>query len=166
MVKTIGKIILSGVVGTIFMTLYIRKKSKDEHQQFLQPVLLNKLIDNAKNLPDIKNKKNNPTGWVLHYGAGVSFVTAYYLLVKNVLLKPTITKILLTGTISGLIGIVIWKTLFKENHRPPQNNRFDYYRELLLAHIVFSLFAILSYKSLEEIDKKSVNFISDEKTNL
>lgn len=164
--KTIGKIILSGVVGTIFMTLYIRKKSKDEHQQFMQPVLLNKLIDKSKNLPDIKNKENNPAGWILHYGAGISFVTAYRILAKKVLFKPTITKILLTGTVSGLIGIVIWKTMFKEHHRPPQNNRFDYYRELLLAHIVFSLFAILSYKSLEEMDGRNCNLISDEKKNL
>lgn len=166
MVKTIGKIILSGVVGTIFMTLYIRKKSKDEHQQFIQPILLNKLIDKSKNLPDIQNIENNPTGWMLHYGAGISFVTAYRILAKNVLFKPTITKILLTGTVSGLIGIIIWKTMFKEHHRPPQNNRFNYYRELLLAHIVFSAFAILIYKSLEEIDGKSCNLISDEKTNL
>lgn len=166
MVKTIGKIILSGVVGTLFMTLYIRKKSKKEHEQFMQPVLLNKLIDKAENLPDIKNKENHPAGWILHYGAGISFVTAYRILDKKILLKPTITKILLIGTVSGLIGIAIWKTMFKEHHRPPNNDRFEYYRELLLAHIVFSIFAILSYKSLEEIDGKSCNIISDEKTNL
>ena len=48
------KIIGTGIVGTVFMTLYSYMKSKQEKQEYVEPVMINKLIDNSKNMPEIK----------------------------------------------------------------------------------------------------------------
>lgn len=148
--KAFEKIIIAGVVGTTFMTLYSYLKAKKENQEYVEPIMINKLIDNSKNLPSIKDEEIHPAGWGLHYATGISFVGLYWLLWKKVLTKPTTAKILIVGSISGLAGIAVWKSLFTQHDRPPKNYRNGYYRQLFVAHIIFSIFALTTYKSLEQ----------------
>lgn len=159
---TIGKIIISGIVGTTFMTLYSYFKSKREKEDYLEPRLLNKLIDRSRALPELENKKTNPVGWGLHYGTGILFVTAYRLVWKRMLRKPTSLNIFIAGSLSGFAGIIIWKLILLNHINPPGNDRKGYYRQLFFAHIIFSFFAITSYKVLG----KCINFSQDEKTDL
>lgn len=154
--KTAEKIIIAGVVGTTFMTLYSYLKSKQEKQEYVEPVMINKLIDKSENLPDVKNNDTHPVGWGLHYLTGIAFVSAYWLIWHKALRKPTTLKIVVTGTASGLVGIAVWKLLFTQHDNPPHNYRYGYYRQLLIAHIVFSAFALASYKGLEYIDNKDL----------
>jgi hypothetical protein len=147
--KTAEKIIIAGIVGTTFMTLYSYLKAKKENQEYVEPIMINKLIDNSKNLPSIRDEDIHPAGWVLHYLTGVSFVTLYWLLWKKCLKKPTIAKIIIVGSVSGLAGIMVWKALFTQHNRPPHNYRHGYYRQLFIAHIVFSYFALTTYKTFD-----------------
>lgn len=153
----LGKIILAGLVGTSFMTLYSYIISRRERDQFVEPVLLNELIDRSEGLPEIKEdqKEAHPAGWLSHYGMGVLFVLGYYILWRRSLTSPGIIKALLIGSVSGLIGIAGWKVMFAANNNPPRNNRFKYYRQLFFAHIVFSVFALYGYKLPDYI--KQVN---------
>jgi H+/Cl- antiporter ClcA len=148
--KTAEKIIIAGIVGTTFMTLYSYLKAKKENQEYVEPVMINKLIDNSKNLPSMQDEDIHPAGWGLHYAAGVSFVGLYWLLWKKVLTKPTVPKILIVGALSGLVGILVWKMLFRQHKRPPYNYRHGYYRQLFTAHIIFSLFALVTYRTLDK----------------
>lgn len=150
--KTAEKIIIAGIVGTTFMTLYSYWKSKDENQEYVEPVMLNKLIDNSDNMPEIEDNDTHPAGWGLHYLAGIAFVAAYWMLWRRVLKQPTGTKILVVGGLSGLTGIAVWKFLFTQHNDPPHNYRLGYYRQLLVAHIVFAAFALLSYKALQYME--------------
>ena len=152
--KTIEKIIVAGIVGTSFMTLYSYWKSRQEKQEYVEPVMLNKLVDNSQNLPDVKDNDTHPAGWGLHYLAGIAFVSAYWLLWHKALRKPRTSKILVIGAASGLIGIIVWKLLFTQHNNPPHNYRYGYYRQLLIAHIVFSASALLSYKAMQYIEHK------------
>lgn len=143
----LSKIILAGVLGTSFMTLYSYVISKREKDQFVEPVLLNELIDSSENLPNIdQDKQTHPAGWAGHYLIGIGFVFAYYILWRRSLTSPTIAKTLVIGAASGLIGIAAWKIMFAANDDPPHNNRFMYYRQLLFAHIIFSIFSLYGYK--------------------
>lgn len=146
--KTTEKIIISAIIGTTFMTLYSYWKSKRERQQYVEPVMINKLIDKSENMPRLDNEVLHPAGWGLHYLAGVAFVSAYWLIWHKALRKPTATKILIVGSLSGLAGIAVWKLLFAQHYNPPKNYRYGYYRQLFVAHIIFSAFALASYKSL------------------
>jgi hypothetical protein len=146
--RTINKILIAGVVGTTFMTLYSILKSKQDNEEYTEPVLINRLIDNSENLPVIKNQITHPAGWLLHYATGVSFVSLYRLLWKKILLQPNGFRIIVVGGLSGLTGIIVWKIVFKQHNNPPCNNRSGYYKQLLFAHFIFSASAIITYKSL------------------
>lgn len=154
--KTTKKIIIAGITGTTFMTLYSYWKSKQEKQQYLEPVMINKLIDKSENLPGLKDEDKHPAGWGLHYLAGIFFVASYWFISNKALRKPTATKIFLIGSLSGVVGIAVWKLLFVQHDNPPQNYRYGYYRQLLIAHIIFSAFALASYKGLEHIENKNL----------
>ncbi|KOS05442.1 hypothetical protein AM493_04915 [Flavobacterium akiainvivens] len=148
--KAIDKIIIAGIVGTSFMTLYSYLRSKKEDEEYVEPVMINKLIDNSENLPSISNEDAHPAGWGLHYATGIGFMAVYWLIWKKALARPTRNKILLLGILSGLVGIAVWKMLFSQHDRPPHNYRYGYYRQLLIAHIVFTLFSVTTYKLLDK----------------
>ncbi len=153
--RTAAKIVLAGVVGTTFMTLYSYIISKKEHQEFTEPILLNKLIDGSENLPDIDNEEKHPAGWLAHYGVGVLFVIAYWIVWRRALRSPGIVKGLLIGAASGIIAIISWKLMFAANDDPPQNDRYKYYRQLFYAHLIFSVFALFGYKLPEYLKRIS-----------
>lgn len=155
----ISKVLLASLIGTSFMTLYSYYVSKKEKQEFTEPILLNKLIDRSENLPEIEDdeKDTHPAGWLLHYGSGVLFVLCYYFLYKRALKSPSIIKGLLAGAASGLLGIAVWQIMFSSNTNPPKNNRYRYYRQLFIAHIIFSTLAIYGYKLPEYIKGKKLS---------
>ena len=148
MMKAVSKIIIAGAVGTTIMTLYSYYRSKKERQQYVEPVLLNKLINRSKMLPATITD-NHPAGWAAHYGAGILFVTMYYILCRNTLQRPTPVKSLAIGSASGIIAVAMWETTFILSPNPPANNRYGYYRQLFIAHIVFTCFALAAYRMLD-----------------
>ena len=117
--------------------------------------MINKLIDNSENLPEVGDEDVHPLGWGLHYLAGIAFVASYWLIWNRALKKPSALKILTVGALSGGAGIAVWKLLFTQHHNPPRNYRYGYYKQLLIAHIVFSAFALSSYKGLEYLEKEA-----------
>jgi hypothetical protein len=145
--KTTEKIIIAGIVGTTFMTLYSYIRAKKERQQYVEPVLINKLIDNSENV-DLDDTASHPAGWGLHYATGIAFIAAYYFVWKKALQRPNTARMLWVGIISGAVGIAVWKLLFTHHDKPPQNYRYGYYRQLLIAHIVFSLSGIATFRAL------------------
>lgn len=148
--KTAEKIIIAGIVGTTFMTLYSYLKSKKENEEYTEPIMINELIDNSGNLPSAKDEDTHPAGWGLHYATGITFVSIYWLLWKRALTKPTLAKIVIIGSLSGLSGIAVWKLLFAQHDNPPHTDRYGYYKQLFVAHIIFAFFALGTYKLLHE----------------
>ena len=152
----ITKIIAAGIVGTTFMTLYSYMISRKEKQQYVEPVLLNKLIDGSENLPDIENKDTHPAGWFAHYGVGILFVVGYWIVWRRALRSPGPVRALVIGALSGIVAIGAWKAMFAANANPPHNDRYGYFRQLFYAHLIFSALAIAGYK-LPEYLRQSKN---------
>jgi len=146
--NTAGKILVAGIIGTTFMTMFSYLIADKEDEQYREPELLNSLIDRSKYLPAISNKKTHPAGWCAHYLVGILFMISYRILWYNALRRPSIVKSIIIGAASGGIGILSWKIFFSQHDNPPHNYRYGYYRQLFFAHIVFSSFAIMSYKQL------------------
>jgi len=63
--KPTEKIIISGMAGTTFMTLYSYLKGRKENEKYVEPELLNELIDNSGNLPEIENEEWHPGGCIM-----------------------------------------------------------------------------------------------------
>ncbi|MCO6149471.1 hypothetical protein [Flavobacterium sp. NRK1] len=154
--KTTEKLIIAGIVGTTFMTLYSYYISKKENEKYLEPEMINELIDNSKNLPNVNNERYHPAGWGLHYVTGISFMAVYWLLWKRALTHPTISKILIIGSLSGVVGIIVWKIIFSQHEKPPHNDRYGYYKQLFTAHIIFSFFALSTYKLCNKADNYTI----------
>lgn len=142
----LSKFIVSAIVGTSFMTLYSYIIAKKENKKFLEPQLLNELIDGSENLPDVNQPKTNPAGWIAHYGVGLLFIATYYVFWKKSLQKPGIAKGLFIGAASGILAILSWEIMFTLNKNPPKNDRLGYYRQLFIAHLIFSVTALYGYK--------------------
>lgn len=149
----LSKLLIAAAVGTSFMTLYSYIISKKENDEFLEPELLNELIDGSDNLPAIKETETHPAGWALHYGVGLLFVLTYYVLWRRSLTSPGIVKGLLIGAASGLVAIISWKIMFATNDDPPENDRYRYFRQLFVAHLIFSVFALFGYKLPEYVKR-------------
>lgn len=155
-----SKIILAGVLGTTFMTLYSYMISRKEKQQYVEPVLLNKLIDGSENLPDIENEETHPAGWLAHYGIGILFIVAYWVIWRRALQSPGPIRTLIIGALSGIVAIVAWKTMFAANANPPHNNRIGYFRQLFYAHLIFSALALTGYKLPDYIRQSRTKFLT------
>lgn len=148
--KPAYKIILAGIAGTTFMTLYSYYRSKKEDEQYVEPVLLNKLIDRSRVLPFSVGERH-PAGWFAHYGVGILFVMAYYILWKRSLHAPGPVRALIIGAVSAATAVAAWKFMFASSPNAPKNYRHGFYRQLIVAHFIFSALALASYKAQNEI---------------
>lgn len=144
------RIVLAGAIGTTFMTLYSYAAANKEQRQYREPELLNKLVDKAPvDLPKVK--KNNVMGWLVHYGIGLTFSTVYDIIWRKTSVLPTTKSSLIMGAISGAIGILGWKAFFSAHPNPPKTHFKGFYAQLMVAHIIFGLFAKLGYKLPDKI---------------
>ncbi|HEY3405922.1 MAG TPA: hypothetical protein VGK59_21200 [Ohtaekwangia sp.] len=143
---SLKKIISSAILGTTFMTAWSIIVSRKTQKQFREPVLLNLLLRRMA----YKNKvdADSAAGWISHYLAGAAFTAVYDQVWQKQ--KPSLRNSLVLGGISGLAGIGIWEMAFQMHPNPPHVDRKNYYQQLLIAHLIFGLFAALGYR-LDEI---------------
>lgn len=139
--------ILPGIVGTSFMTGYSYGLSAAKQRNFKEPEILGKLI--YRLFPEIKELPAQVTGWTLHFLVGVGFSSLYAYGWGERLMKPNLKNALLLGTASGIIAMVVWKSVLKSHPLPPATDFKKYYYQLLPAHIIFAAFATVSYNFLK-----------------
>lgn len=143
-----GKILASGLAGTAFMTLFSYGASRVEKENFSEPEHLGKMLQRLE--PDTSKQFNYIAGWLAHFGVGIAFATAYIQLWDKHKLKPSVKNTLALGTLSGALAVLIWKATFKAHPSPPWVSFKKYYTQLIGAHIVFALFAVLAYRLAED----------------
>ncbi len=131
------------------MTAFSYGASRHERKQFREPELLNKLLDRMPGSPAIPTK--SPAGWLVHYGVGIFFTTVYDQLWQRNIGKPTLANGLLLGTISGLVGIGGWMLAFRLHPRPPKTDYTGHYKQLLIAHMIFGVGAVLGYTKMKKL---------------
>jgi hypothetical protein len=144
------EVLIAGVTGTTFMTLFSYLVSEAEKENYSEPERLGQLIHGL--LPLLNKKEHQLTGWAAHYMVGLVFAAVYVRLWEKKLLKPSLKNNLLIGGISGLAAVAIWKTTFKLHPLPPALNFDKYYLQLVPAHIVFAVFAGLGYRLLKKAE--------------
>lgn len=155
--KKILRFAAAALIGTSAMTLYSYILSKKNKQQFTEPVLLNQLMNRSSVFPELPQTKSHPAGWAGHYAVGLLFVIAYYLLWRRALNAPSVAKALAIGCASGAVAIAAWYVMFAISNNPPQNNRKQYFGQLFVAHLIFSLAAIYSYRLPDRLHDELVS---------
>ena len=138
-------ILLTGTVATSIMTSFSYLLSGKEKKNYREPELLASLLE--KGWPDLQRKQGLPAGWATHYALGIIWAIAHELILEKTPLKPGPPSALLLGAFGGLTGIIIWGMLFKSNPQPPKIDYRSFYRQLVLAQLIFSTTVVILHKN-------------------
>lgn len=141
------RIISSSMVGTTSMTVFSYWVSVSENKKFREPVVLGQLLNRLSR--NISYPTALKIGWLLHYAVGALFVRFYHILWKRKKIKPSVLTGSYIGLASGIVGVVVWKTVFIVHPNPPQKKLLNFFGHLMLAHVVFGIFCSLAYKKIK-----------------
>jgi hypothetical protein len=148
----IEKIALSGFMGTNFMTASSALMSVVFGENFREPNHLETMI--GRLAPHLSKHAKKIAGWGAHYAMGFVFAAVYVELWETKKIKHNFKNALILGAVSGVLGFLIWKGTFKAHPLPPWINYDHYYLQRIPAHIVFAVFATITYRLIKEVEDK------------
>lgn len=135
------QLLVRGLAGTSFMTLFSYLVSAYKKENFKEPQLLGAFIEPA--FPQENSEELAvPAGWCFHYSMGLAWTAMHRFLINKTNIPANIKSAIVIGAMSGAFGALIWKLLFKYHPAPPHTNTKKFYRHLVLAHIIFSSITI------------------------
>ncbi len=82
-------------------------------------------------------------GWTIHCATGMAFVTAFIIFEKFFEVEHSILTGAIYGFVAGIMGITVWGTTFWLHPNPPSINKLLYLAQLVFAHIIFGIVAVL-----------------------
>lgn len=133
--------VVSGIVGTLAMTLTMYLYSYlSQHFTKVIHILGNMLVGERNYYSPSKNALI--LGTVAHFGVGVLFSFAYFLLWNWGVFQINLEDSILIGVFSGVIAIAGWKGYLSLHANPPKFFHLHYFIALFLAHIVFALVSV------------------------
>lgn len=148
-------VLSAALTGTTVMSAFSYIISQQEHKQFREPELLNKLVSR---MPlDVKTSKDSMVGWAIHYIVGLVFCTLYDRIWQRLTPAERMLVSIPLGALSGVIGAVVWKTTFQKHPFPPVIRYKNYYLHIVLAHVIFGAFAGLGYNAAKAYARNSVS---------
>lgn len=144
-------IITAGIAGTAFMTLFLYLLAPLMHRQLKVVKILGTMLTN-QTTPNSGLSERPPVIWVgvtVHYLIGVMFTFCYYFLWQSGIGKPDMKYGALSGFLTGLFGITVWRVFFWLHPNPPRTVSLPIYLlSLLIAHVIFGVFVHLTYRLL------------------
>jgi hypothetical protein len=138
------KTLVCGVAGTTVMTADSALMSRLFGENYREPEHLATMIKRLA--PGLSKHAKQIAGWGAHYAMGLVFAALFVELWESKRIKHTLLNGLILGTVSGVLGLLIWKGTFKSHPLPPLLNYDHYYWQRIPAHIVFAITATLTYK--------------------
>lgn len=150
------KTTLSGLGGTTVMTAASALSSMMLNENFREPEHLGTMI--GRLAPFLSKKTQAIAGWGAHYGMGFVFAAVYVELWETGKIKHNIKNGLILGVLSGVLGMLIWKGTFKIHPLPPFIKYNHFYLQRIPAHIVFAVFATITYRLIKaQEDEKALH---------
>jgi hypothetical protein len=140
--KRLLKILVGTIAGTSALTTTSYKLSELRNKQFREPELINSFLKKKFGL-DIP--KDHPNGWIIHFIVGALFLAAYDKVWSTDGINKTIKSDILLGTVTGLVGVAAWKLISKLEPRMKALKKDEYYLQLFISHVIFSLMSSTAY---------------------
>lgn len=144
-----NKIIVSGLAATSLMTFFSYIVSTYKQKNFKEPELLAVLEENA--LPAEAKSLALAAGWSTHFSIGIAWAGVYKYLWQNAGVKPSFESGLVLGGLSGLTGVLIWRTAFRIHPDPPRIEYNRFFGHLILAHLVYGVTVTMTGRDREEV---------------
>lgn len=133
--RTIADTFISGLAGTTAMTVFSYLVSQKQGKYFKEPEILNDLL--YRLLKVRRDRRRGAPGFAAHYTTGSLFSLIYNLFPKKKSPLEELGKGLLFGLAFGLIGIGVWKAVFRLHPNPPSVHVREFVGHLIVAHLVF-----------------------------
>lgn len=131
-------VVTAAVTGTSIMTLFSEVVSKIKGSNYNEAQILGELLNR---ITPLNKKQAEVAGWIAHYAVGIAFAAVYAAYLEKTKRKPTLLNSMIYGALSGLAGAAIWHATFKAHPNPPGVDLKNYYKQLVLAHVVFGITA-------------------------
>jgi hypothetical protein len=131
-------IVTAALTGTTVMTLFSEIVSKLKGSSYNEAQILGELLNR---ITPLSKKQAEIAGWVGHYAVGIAFAGVYAAYLEQTESKPTLLNSITYGALSGLAGAGIWHATFKAHPNPPGVDLKTYYKQLVLAHVIFGITA-------------------------
>ena len=133
--------ILISLLATLGFTLFSMVLSSIYHKNFIEPVLLGKMIHH--HLKDSPTWVNNFFGTVIHFFAGYIFTEIHLFLYQ--ILTPAWYNGLFLGLANGVIAVVVWYVLIRIYKDVLTTHLSQYLMQLVIGHIIFALIVVHMY---------------------
>ncbi|MEO6722579.1 MAG: hypothetical protein ABIN67_19570 [Ferruginibacter sp.] len=137
----IAQVIVAGSAGTTAMTAFSYLLSEASDKNFKEPLLLAAMISRMMS-PSNKHTAHK-AGWLTHYAVGIFFALLYKYLLRKTQVSATGTNGAMIGAVTGLAAVAIWHSTFRLHPSPPHTHRRKFYTQLVVAHIIFGMVAVL-----------------------
>jgi hypothetical protein len=140
------KMFNSAMLATSAMTAFSYMFSYLLKNNTREPELLGEMI---RRLFPVMSKPNaRAGGWAAHYAVGLLFAELYGQIWERTAVKATVKSGLVFGGLSGIAAILIWKFTLETHPLAPAVDFKHFAINLLLAHLVFGIFAAIGYRRL------------------
>lgn len=150
-----AKTILTGIGGTTAMTAGSELMSLLMKENYKEPEHLSTMI--ARLAPFLSGKAKVIAGWGAHYAMGFVFAAVFVELWERRVIKHNLKNGLILGLVSGLFGLLVWKGTFKIHPLPPLLHYTDFYLQRIPAHVVYAVFATLTYRMIKSQENENIN---------
>lgn len=114
-----------------------------KESNYKEPRLLGMLLQGW--VPSLKEKQAHLAGLCIHYSLGLVWAGLYIYWLEQMGTKPGLKTKLAFGGVSGLVGMLIWKWMFRKNPRTDESKFRGFEKHLIAAHIVFSIATAETY---------------------
>ncbi len=144
-------IAISGITGTILMTIFMKIASVVSGYHLHVPQILGTLITmDTQPSGKVSNKtKVLALGYVLHFAMGILFAITYLQLWQNGIGAPTGGYAFLFGLINGIFAVVIWYMLIKLHPLAPSIRLPVFLFCILIAHIIYAYGVVYTYRWIQ-----------------
>ena len=140
--------VIAGIAGTLPMTAYSFVMSKQRNRNFREHHLLGTLLRRLVNGGSRKSSK--VAGWIVHLAVGVLFAEVYAFISKKIMLKPAVPAGALLGGLSAIPSVLAWHLSLETHPYPPAVDRKRFYGQLIIAHVVFGVVAVVVLQKLRQ----------------
>jgi hypothetical protein len=142
-------IVLSGVAGTLAMTLFTELVSAIFKKPFHVVQILSRMLRRRDN-PELLAGKyvSYSIAMIVHYTIGILFSYAFNFFLKQGLLQLTLWNALLFGILAGLIGVLGWRIVLAIHPNPPKIIPSQYLLVIWVGHLIFAIGTFLGYIEL------------------
>ena len=141
--------VFSGLAGTVAMTglMYLYAYLSKKFTKVIH-ILGNMVIGETNYYTPSRNAFL--IGTVAHFGVGILFSFAYFLLWNWGIFGINLGDSVLIGIVSGIVAIIVWKIYLSLHSSPPKTSHFHYFAALFLAHIVFAVVSVNVFQMITD----------------